>query len=376
MMLSKGNIKPDFWRVIDTHYEKECYTDVLKDACLYIIQLVQERSDQEHLDGEKLITNVFSEQNPKLLINNNENVSEKDEQRGFGFLLRGIICAIRNPISHNKDFVFDKDEADAILLFINNYILPKLDNSKDFNYVEDWFAFIFCENNNDSKKFSDTVLNNMSKKEKYNLLINIINKLDNIKEGKYKYIINKLYDDLRKNEKNEVINMINKKLIKAGDNRYLRMFFDHFNVEIWKELDELVKIRIEEMIYNDIYKGKVYIDPDTMSENCIGTLGTWTQNWISNFTNNIEITNLIFQKMKNDSEADYVLEYFYSVLTDRDNLKKYKNMIIEGLKNGNIKYKKLMDNIFLFDDGQDEILNQFREYYVNFKENEADDLPF
>ena len=51
-MLSKDNIKADFWKVISTHYEKECYTDALKDACLYIIQLVQEKSEQEDLDGK------------------------------------------------------------------------------------------------------------------------------------------------------------------------------------------------------------------------------------------------------------------------------------------------------------------------------------
>lgn len=376
-MLSKDNIKSDFWKVISVHYEKECYTDALKDACLYIIQLVQEKSEQENLDGEKLITNVFSESNPKLLINNNETQSEKDEQRGYGFLLRGIICAIRNPISHSRDFNFTKNEADAILLFINNYILSKLDSSKDFKYVEDWFSFIFKENDNDSEKFSNAILNNIPKKEKLNLLINIVNKLTDIKEGKYYYIINKLYDNLSKKEKVEIINILNKKLIKAEDDRYLRMFFNHFNPNIWEKIDELVKIRIEEMIYNNIDEGKSYINPMSMEKDYTGSLGTWTSKWIGKFNNSVDIINLIFNKMTYKEEADYVITYFSDILTDRENLRKYSKKIIDGLKNGKKQYKDVLDTIMFFDDGEDELLELFRDDYKNFKVKiEEDELPF
>lgn len=376
-MLSKDNIKADFWKVISTHYEKECYTDALKDACLYIIQLVQEKSEQEDLDGEKLINNVFSESNPRLLINNNETQSEKDEQRGFGFLLRGIICAIRNPISHSRNFNFSKNEADAILLFINNYILAKLDSSKDFKYVEDWFSFIFEENDNDSEKFSNAILNNMSKKDKLNLLINVVNRLTEIKEGKYYYIINKLYADLNQKEQAEIINILNKKLIKAEDGRYLRMFFNHFNTDVWAKLDELIKVRIEEMVYNSIDKGKSYIDPRTMEKDYTGSLGTWTSRWIEKFNNSSGIIELIFKKMRCKEEADYVIVYFNNILTDRENLRTYSERVINGLKNGKEQYKEMLDTIMFFDDKEDELLGLFRDEYNNFKVKiEEDELPF
>lgn len=376
-MLNKDNIKADFWKAISTHYEKECYTDALKDACLYIVQLVQEKSEQEDLDGEKLINNVFSESNPKLIINNYETQSEKDEQRGFGFLLRGIICAIRNPISHSRDFNFSKNEADAILLFINNYILAKLDSSKDSKYVEDWFCFIFEENDNDSEKISNAILKNMSKKDKLNFLINVVNRLAEIKEGKYNYIINKLYDDLNKKEQAEIINLLNKKLIKADDGRYLRMFFNHFNTNIWTKLDELVKVRIEEMVYDNINNGKAYMNPISMKKEYKGSLGTWTRRWVKEFNNSSDIIELIFNKMRYKEEADYVIDYFNDILTDRENLRKYSDKIISGLKNGKKQYKEMLDVIMFFDDNEDELLGLFREEYNNFKEKtEEDELPF
>ena len=150
-MINKEDLKKEFWNSIKLHYEKDCYNDALKDACFYVIELIQQKGDNIDLDGEKLINEFFSEQKPKILINNNSTKSEKDEQRGFGFILRGIICAVRNPLSHSKKHSFSKEETDAILLFINNYILNKLDNTKEFGYVDNWFDFIFIKNNNDSE---------------------------------------------------------------------------------------------------------------------------------------------------------------------------------------------------------------------------------
>lgn len=376
-MLNKEKINKEFWEIIKVHYEKECYTDALKDACLYLIQLVQEKSELEDLDGEKLITHAFSENNPKLLINNNQTQTEKDEQRGYGFLLRGIICAIRNPISHNRSFVFSKEEADSILIFMNTYILEKLSDSKNFKYVSDWYNFIFCDNDNDSEKFCNTILGSISKKEKLNLMIDIVNKLEIIKSGKYYYIINELYDNLTSKEKEEIIILLNKKLIIAKDAKYIRMFFDHFNPEIWERLDSLVKVRIEEMIYNSIDEGKSYFDPRTMKKEYTGSLGTWTSKWIEKFNNKSEIVELIFRKLKNESEAEYVLNYFSNILRENENLKKYSKDIKDGLNKGNTKYKELLDILMIFENDEDEIFKLFKDEYKKFKPRIVEDeLPF
>lgn len=379
-MITKDNINRELWDVIKVHYEKECYTDCLKDACLYIIQLVQEKSELDNLDGEKLITNVFSESNPKLLINNNQTITEKDEQRGFGFFLRGIVCAIRNPISHKNGFKFSKMETDSILLFISNYLLPKLDDSRDFGYVDDWFDFIFVSNSNDSVRYSNTLLNCMTKKIKISLLTDVVNKLHSIKEGKYKYLINQLYNVLTKKEQSEIRQLLNEKLIKAGDDRYLRMFFDHFNPVIWNELDDLVKIRIEELVFNEIKEGRVYIDETSGEDCCDGTLGTWVSQWIDYFSNKDNIIRLLFKKLNDSQEGKYVLEYFLSIIDDDEYLKIYSDNIKKGLNNGKVSFKKLLETrSFLAELDEDDVFNQFKKEFDSFEEKPDyifEDLPF
>ena len=376
-MLNDKNLDKNLWNSIKLHYEKECYTDVVKDACLYLIEIIQDKSERNDLDGEALINTVFSEKNPQLLINNNQTISEKDEQRGFFYILRGIICGMRNPISHTKKIKYSKEESESIILFINNYILRKLDDSKDFGYTDDWFDFIFFKNNNDSKKLSDAILEKMRKKEKYDLMISIVDNLSQIENGKYYYIINELYNSLSKQEKDEIIILLNKKLIDAGDGQYLRKFFNHFDASIWKKLDNLVRVRIEEMIIKSIEDGKSFENPRTLKIDYTGTLGTWTSNWIEQFSNKNEIIDLLYKKLNISNEADYVINYFNDLVEDRKNLKKYSSKILNGLMNGKIGYKKILDNLMFWNNNgkKDELVELFNNLYNNFDEEIKND-PF
>ncbi len=377
-MINKDNILPDFWNAISLHYEKECYEDTLKDACFYLIDLIQNKSENFDLDGEKLINNVFSEKNPKLLINKNQTISEQDEQRGFGYIIRGLICSIRNPLSHSKDIKYKKEEVDSILLFINNYILSKIDDTKEFGYVDNWFDFIFIENSNDSVRYSNKILENISKKDKIDLAKEIIENLNLIKEGKYKYLINKLYDGLTTKSKNEICILLNRNLIKVNDDHYLRMFFNHFDKSIWSKLDDLITARIEEMVFKSIQSGRIVFSDFEMKEILIegASLSTWVSDWIDVFSNKDEIISCLFNKLNYEETGKYTLHYFTNILYDKELIMKYKDNIISGLKNGKISYKKLLDYIFIFEDDPD--YDVFKKYYNDFKEiKEAEDeLPF
>lgn len=375
-MVDKETINQDFWKVIELHYAKECYTDALKDACLYLIELIQDKSEVDNLDGEALINNVFSEKNPKLLINNNQTETEKDEQRGFYYMLRGIICAVRNPISHKNSVKFSKQQADSVLIFINNYILPKLDDSKDFGYVDDWYDFIFVSNDNDSHKYSDAILENIPKKEKYNLMIKIVNNLESIPARKYKYIINKLFSSLNAKEQSDIIVLLNKKLIRVGDGKYLKMFFDHFDIKIWNKLDSLVKVRIEEMIYKAIENGRAFESPFSMKIEYSDKLGPWAIDWINEFDNHDDIIDLLYNKMGYKFESDYISRYYFELMISKEIFINHIPDIIKGLELGNPHFKKLIDYRNTF--SKKELLNNdLKTAYDNFEESDDyEELPF
>lgn len=380
-MINKENIDKEFWKAIGTHYEKECYEDTLKDACLYIIELIQEKSENYDLDGEKLINNIFSEKNPKLLINKNQTNSEKDEQRGYGYIIKGLICAIRNPLSHNKNIKYSKETTDSILLFINFYILPKLDDTKEFGYVDNWFDFVFLDNDNDSEKISNKILDSINKKDKFILMKNIVENLTQIKEGKYFYFINTLYESLSLKCKNEIIVILNRKLIKAKDDRYLRMFFNHFDPKIWNELDGLVTVRIEEMVTDSIRSGKIVISQYSKKEELAdaASLSTWVHDWIKYFSNYDVIKEILLRKINNKEEAKYVFKYFYSTVYDHEFILENSSEIIKGLKKKKYYFKELIETAMFF--GDDTSFDIFREEYEKVKdlkepEVEPEEYPF
>lgn len=373
-MINKERLYPDFWKCINLHYEKECYEDVLKDACFYLIELIQNKSENYDMDGEKLITYVFSEKNPKLLINKNQTISEQDEQRGYGFLIRGLICSIRNPLSHSKNIEYSKEKVDSILMFINDIILPKLDDTKEFGYVDNWFEFVFVENTNDGEKYSNKILDNISKKDRFELMKEIVEKLDEIEEGKYKYFINRLYNELTIKSKNEIIILLNRKLIKVQDDHYLRMFFNHFDPKIWKKLDELVTARIEEIVFDSIKSGRMVPSPFTDREELPtdSYLSTWVTDWIESFSNYDEIIECLISKLDDKSTGKYALEYFCLDISKKEVILKYSKTILRGLKNGKTCYKELLDEVFLFDDEPEYEI--FKKDYESFKESRKEEI--
>ena len=87
---------------MDGHYESAIF-----EAYKTVNNVVKEKSGMKDLDGEKLMSTVFSLNNPILRLNDLQETSDKDEQKGFMFLFMGAWTGIRNPKGH--DVVNQKD---------------------------------------------------------------------------------------------------------------------------------------------------------------------------------------------------------------------------------------------------------------------------
>ena len=61
-------IDPELWKTIQTQYEKQNFTDAIKDAIYYLSNLIRERTGLEN-DGVSLIGQAFGGNSPKLKVN-------------------------------------------------------------------------------------------------------------------------------------------------------------------------------------------------------------------------------------------------------------------------------------------------------------------
>src|SRR5436190_19861703 len=110
-------IDSSLWIEIRQNYEAARYTDAIKDAIFFLIELIREKSNLE-ADGVALVGQAFGGANPKIKVTKLESQSDKDIQAGTEAILRGIYQSVRNPRSHEK-YSDSKDDGDAIIVFID-----------------------------------------------------------------------------------------------------------------------------------------------------------------------------------------------------------------------------------------------------------------
>lgn len=97
-----------------SRYAARHYSDAIESGVKALNEVVRAKSGSG-LDGDSLMTNVFSEKNPKLRLNRLRTESEKSAQRGHMLMCQGVVAAWRNPRAHSNQFD-DKPSATLAML--------------------------------------------------------------------------------------------------------------------------------------------------------------------------------------------------------------------------------------------------------------------
>lgn len=105
------------------------YYDVVYESVKGIYEHIREITDCHQLDGQKLISKVFSADAPWILINSFQTESDKSEHKGFVNLLIGLHGHFRNPAAHQLKQSWAKQEVEVLeILAILSYVHRRLDN--------------------------------------------------------------------------------------------------------------------------------------------------------------------------------------------------------------------------------------------------------
>lgn len=79
------------------------------EAYKFIDKEIQRHSKSRKI-GFKLMMDALAPNNPKIILTDSNNDSEKDEQQGFQFIFAGAVLAIRNPRGHEYSLVETPDQ--------------------------------------------------------------------------------------------------------------------------------------------------------------------------------------------------------------------------------------------------------------------------
>lgn len=322
-------LRHDLWKSIRAHYERTDYTEAVRDAVLFVCELLREKSGIEDKDGTKLVDAVLLGTNPAISVSKSETTTERDFQQGIGFSFKGIMLAIRNPLSHEKT-EYSQEDAEAIILYIN-FLLNQVDHSGGFSKIENITTLLYDEDTPSSSEYADLLLKEVPVKKRYDLLVQLFNDRVNLHQHSLKNFITKLYDSLAKASKADFTRLLNSSLLTCKDDYALRMYIHYFMEKTYSELDKLVQLRIEAFLHKAIRAGKL------VGGQCIedGTLATWINDLklISLLSNSNEILGTLISKIGSGDQAEeaFVFKYFDAFI--HENLKSLTNGQVYLLNN-------------------------------------------
>lgn len=112
---------------VERLYRDGHYAQAVEEGCKYLNNLVKQRAgnpaDQRGpLDGQKLMTTVFSVDAPILRLSDLASQSKRDQQIGYMQLMAGIMMGIRNPRAHEHRYLDEPDAALELLVMVNHLV--------------------------------------------------------------------------------------------------------------------------------------------------------------------------------------------------------------------------------------------------------------
>ena len=384
-------LRPDLWKSIRAHYERTDYTEAVRDAVFYVCELLREKSGIEDKDGTKLVEAALMGNNPAIAVSKNETTTEKDFQQGIGFSFKGLMQAVRNPLSHEKT-VYAQEDAEAIILYVN-FLLNQVDRSGGFTKIENITSLLYDEDFTSTEEYAELLLREVPAKKRYDLLVELFNDRVNLHQHILRNFINKLFESLSKASKADFVRMLNGTLMTCKNDTALRMYLHYFMEFTYSEIDKLAQLRIEAFLIKAVRAGTLVPGQNTQTgarENvCIGeaTLATWVTSprSICLLGNAEEMFNALMFKVTygDQEEKGFVFKYFSNFILM--NVDKFSDTQIakinKQLEKGDEQiFHFLYDSIAFF---QDEKLNtlfgeSFRkcEEFLDSKADAEAQLPF
>jgi len=128
--LEVRRVHPDVLRFCRSELLVDNYFHAALEAAKSIASKLRDRTGVDE-DGAPLVDRVLAGDRPLLAINSLTTKSERDEQRGFANLVKGVFGMFRNPVAHEPRIVWSMSREDAEhLLTLVSLIHRRLDGAK------------------------------------------------------------------------------------------------------------------------------------------------------------------------------------------------------------------------------------------------------
>lgn len=301
------------WTAIASAYEAQNYSHAILEATYLISGVLRERAGVDG-DGAALVGQALGGDDPKLKLNAFQSESERNEQKGFEQILRGVYLGIRNPRSHEQT-EDDKETADAIIHFLG-YILSRLHTSKEAFTIEAFITRVFDSEFVESARYAELLVGEAPKLRLADCLIAIYRERRKTELRKLRYLIPALLGALNPVQLASYLNVVSEELRTATDDLTIRTSLQMLTPEVWSSISELARLRIENKLVQGIKQGEVLATGKTTQP-----LATWSNNFLKAFTTRAEAASALISRLEDQDPdarhfaAKFFMRYLPEVMT-------------------------------------------------------------
>lgn len=380
-MKLKAEISEQLWKNVEDPYQAGNYTHAIIEAVHFLSDQIREKASLDG-DGTALVGEAFGGQDPTLRINKLQTESERNEQKGLLQLLLGIYTGIRNPRSH-ESIEDDKKTADAVIHFID-YVISRIGAADQPFTVEKFMRKVMDSDFVPSDRYGSLLAEEVPPKKRLDVLIEVWRSRAKGESKNVAYVSHALIERLTDAEKDEFMRVVSDDLAYASTFQQIKSSFQLLRPEMWSQLREAPRMRVENRIKKDIKVGKYdYSAGQTIDGD--GALATWARSYFEHFQGAYSLAVSLVDKLSGDEEdRAYVLNFYLTILPelleDEWWTAKAVEAICRGASEGEVAAQELLKDSFwsLPDNWRSQIRAKLEELSEDGSTilDDVDEIPF
>jgi uncharacterized protein (TIGR02391 family) len=121
--------EPEILEVCRDLFESGFFNQAVAEAFKALDGFIRKKSGLKKQSGSPLMNNAFSPNKPVLFWSDRLSVSEEDEQKGYHMMFSGSFAGIRNPVTHEINWISDHQTALDAIIFAQ-HLLRKAKSAK------------------------------------------------------------------------------------------------------------------------------------------------------------------------------------------------------------------------------------------------------
>lgn len=297
-------IPESLWAAVANAYEAENFSHAILEATYHLSAVLRERAGVDG-DGATLVGQALGGDDPKLKLNPLQTESDRNMQKGFEQILRGIYLGIRNPRSHEQT-TDDKATADAVIHFIG-YAVGLLNASRAAFTIEAFVERVFDSEFVESARYAELLVAEVPRLRLADALIAIFRVRKKAELRKLRHLVPKLIASLSPTQLSSYMNVVSEELRTATDDLSIRTCLQMLTPEVWPNIVELPRLRIENKLVSGIKQGEVSPAGKTSQ-----SLATWSNNYLKAFSTRSDAAHALIARLdSHNADARHFAAKFF-----------------------------------------------------------------